>query len=223
MITNSVSGRVEIGAIRGNVINHLVVENLRITDSAGLVLVEAPRVEIRYSIPQFLAGRIVLTELRVDRGVVHLVRDRENRWNYERVFRSAKSDTLGPPPQLVELRNVTLRDASIRIDVPANPQPPRLAMSRNATAPAQPRLVAGRDGPLRVYQLSAVYGRLPLVRVSTPRRDPLLVRIDELRTRLSDPAVTITSAKGEITTSAIAALRLRSCRMPGTWYGAAGW
>ena len=199
LITSSVNGRVEIGAIRGNVINHLVIENLRIADSSGAVVIEAPRVEARYLLPNLVAGRLLFSELRLDRPVIHLVKAKSGLWNYEKVFNVRKDTTKArTPPQLVELRDVTLRDASIRIDVPTTPRPPRQPLTRNSTPPAQPRIVPGPEGPLRVYELSAVSGRLPYIRVSTPQRDPLLAQIDDFRGRLSDPAVTIVSAKGEI-------------------------
>ncbi len=218
LITSSVDGRVQIGAIRGNVINHLVLENVRITDSSGAPVVEAPRIEVRYLLPELLAGRLVFSELRADRPVIHLVKLRNGYWNYEKVFRVRKGDTTANrTPQLVELRDVTLRDATIRIDVPTTPRPPKAPISRNAQQPAQPRIERGVDGPVRVYELTNASGRLSLVRISTPKRDPLLIRIDELRTNLSDPAVTITSAEGEIITAADSVrFTFARAEMPGT-------
>ncbi|MBA2292102.1 MAG: translocation/assembly module TamB domain-containing protein [Gemmatimonadales bacterium] len=218
LITASVDGRVEIGAIRGNVINHLVLENVRITDSSGAPVVEAPRIEVRYLLPELLAGRIVFSELRADRPVIHLVKLRSGYWNYEKIFRVRKGDTTATrPPQLVELHDVTLRDATIRIDVPTTPRPPRPPISRHARTPAQARNERGVDGPVRVYELTNTSARLSLVRVSTPDRDPLLIRIDELRTNLSDPALTITSAEGEIITAADSVrFTFAHADMPGT-------
>lgn len=218
LITASVDGRVEIGAIRGNVINHLVLENVRITDSSGVPVVEAPRIEVRYLLPELLAGRIVFSELRADRPVIHLVKLRNGYWNYEKVFRVRKGDTtVTRPPQLVELHDVTLRDATIRIDVPTTPRPPKPPISRHARTPARARVERGVDGPVRVYELTNLSGRLSLVRVSTPKRDPLLIRIDELRTKLSDPALTITSAEGEIITAADSVrFTFAHAEMPGT-------
>ena len=204
LITASIAGRVEIGAIRGSVLNHLVLENVRISDSTGALVIAAPRLEVRYLLPELFAGRIVFSELRAERPVIHLRRSRANRWNYEEVFRIAKGDsTRGPgkPPQLVALHDVTLRDASIRIDVPTTPKPPKLPVSRNAKPPAQAPIAQGADGPVRVYQLSGLNGRFPLIRISTPQRDPILIQIAELRVRINEPAVTITSAEGELLTA----------------------
>ena len=217
MITRRVNGRVEIGAIRGNVINHLVLEDLRISDSAGGLVITTPRLELRYLLPELIAGRLVFSEFRAERPVVHLSRLRTGRWNYEEVFRVKTSGTRPGPRQRVELHNVTLSDASIRIDVPTTPQPPKPPISRHARMPAQPRIEAGADGPVRVYQLQGLHGRFPLIRISTPQNDPLLVQIDELRTQLSDPALMITSAKGELVTAADSIrFSFDRAQMPGT-------
>lgn len=223
MITRNVNGRVEIGAIRGNVINHLVLEDLRISDSAGGVVIATPRLELRYLLPELVAGRLVFSELRAERPVVHLSRLRTGRWNYEEVFRVKTGGVRTGPRQRVELRNVTLSDASIRIDVPTTPKLAKVPISRHAKTTPEPRIERGADGPVRVYELTALHGRFPLIRVSTPDNDPLLVQIDELRTRLSDPALTITSAKGELVTAADS-LRFKfdQAQLPGTTLSGGG-
>src|SRR5690606_31971534 len=95
--------------------------------------------------------------------------------------------------------------------------PPREPMSRNARAPAQPEIVAGSDGPLRVYRASAVTAELPRVRVSTPDRDPILAEFTRLAAVVKEPAVTVVAARGSLLTKGDS-LRfdLASARLPGT-------
>ena len=57
-ISGRVAGRVEIGAIRGNIVRHLVLERVTITDSTGATFLTAPRVEVRY----LLSDGTVLTK-----------------------------------------------------------------------------------------------------------------------------------------------------------------
>ncbi|HET9132884.1 MAG TPA: translocation/assembly module TamB [Gemmatimonadales bacterium] len=197
-ITARVAGTVTIGAIRGGILRHVVLEDVSIRDSTGAVVLAAPRLEVRYLLPELLAGRIILRELRADRPTIHLVRLRKGRWNYEEVFRSGGGP--GGPPKRVELRNLVIRGGTLRVDVPTTPKPPKQPISRNGAMPARPEIDTTADGPVRVYRATALDARVPLARISTPTRDPLLVRVQSLAARLSDPAITLTDLRGEIVT-----------------------
>ncbi len=199
-ISARVAGRVEVGQVRGLLWNHVVLEDVALRDSLGGTILTAERIEARYTLPELLAGRLVFRDIRLERPVIHLVRLRGSRWNYEELFRTGRSGS-GGAPRRVELRNLVVHGASIRVDVPATARPPRLPMSRNAAAPAQPELVAGTDGLVRTYRLDSLDAHLPLVRLSTPARDPLLVQIAALSGRLSDPALTIAALEGELLTA----------------------
>lgn len=198
-LTGVVAGRIEIGAFRGGILRHLVLDDVVIRDSLDAVVVQVPHVELRYRLRGLLTGQLLLQELYLDRPTIHLVRLRSERWNYEEVFRT-KPGTGGAPPR-VELRNIVIRNGTIRVDVPTTPKPPREPISRNAATPAEPEVIAGSDGPMRVYRLEELNARLPLVRVSTPNRDPILIQIAALAGRFNDPAIRITEARGEILTA----------------------
>lgn len=199
-LTGSVAGTVEIGAFRGGVLRHLVLEDVVIRDSLGGVVLQAPEIEVRYRLRGLLTGAVLLEELRLERPTIHLIRLRRERWNYEEVFRSGGGPG-GGPPRRVELRNVVIRGGTVRVDVPTTPKPPREPISRNAATPAAPEIAEGSDGPVRVYRLDELTATLPLIRVSTPARDPLLVEIAALAGRFSDPAVRVIEARGEILTA----------------------
>ncbi|MBK9549163.1 MAG: translocation/assembly module TamB domain-containing protein [Gemmatimonadetes bacterium] len=216
MISGRVAGRVEIGGIRGSLLGHAVLERVAVRDSLGGLVLTAERLEVRYTLPELLAGRLVFHEVRVERPVIHLIRLRRSRWNYEEVFRS-KPGTPGGSSALVELHDLVIRGGTIRVDVATTPHAPKVPTSRNGAAPAQPRIEASPDGPVRVYGLSELDARIPLVRISTPARDPILVRIAELRGTLADPALTITALQAEIITAGDSLrFTLDRAAMPGT-------
>lgn len=200
-ISGAVAGRVEIGAMGGGIVGHLVLEEVTVRDSLGVLLLDAPRIEANYRIRDLLAGRIAFAALRLDRPTIHLVRLRANRWNYENVFR-IKPRTGPSTPPVVEFRDVEIRGATLRVDVPTTPKPPRVPISRQSTPLPEPEVVTSSDGPVRVYRASGLDARLPYVRLSTPGRDPIFVEIEALAARLSDPALTITSARGTLLTAA---------------------
>lgn len=200
MITARVAGRVEIGAIRGNLLRHLVLEDVAIADSTGGELLRAPRIELRYRLAELLAGRIVFTEVLLERPTMHLVRLRTDRWNYENIFRSGQGDG-GPPPR-VELHDVTIRSGTIRVDVPIAERPVKEPISARGAEPAQPEVAVTVEGLMRVYRASELNAQLTTVRISTPNDDPIRVVIERLAAKLSEPDVRIVDARGEIITKA---------------------
>ena len=82
-----------MGNIEGSFLRDLVLTNVVVRDTAGVLLVSLPVVRVRYLIPNFLARRFILETLEVDRPVINLVRHASGRWNYEEVLRLSE----GPP------------------------------------------------------------------------------------------------------------------------------
>ncbi len=201
VISSNVAGDVSIGGIRGSIIRHLVLEDVVIRDSTGVRLARIPRLEARYLLPELLAGRIVIRELDLQQPDLHIQRLRSGRWNYQEIFRAGQGGGDGPPPR-VELRDVVLNGAVLRVDVPTTPGPPRQPISARGAEPAQPEITEGSDGPVRVYRATGVDARLPLIRISTPEDDPILVEIAELNADLTDPALSIVALEGQVITKA---------------------
>ena len=199
-ISARVAGRVEIGGIGGNLIDHLTIDDLRISDSLGGQIIKTPRIDARYSLADLLAGRWIFSSIAIDSATIHMVKLRRGGWNYEAVFRSGTGKPGGAPPR-VELRHLVLRDASFRADFPTVARPPHQPVSRNAAPPAQPRLDNNREGLVRVYTFEHVDADVPLLRLSTPDHLPLLARITSLRTEVGDPKLTITGFQGTLLTA----------------------
>lgn len=199
-ISGSIAGQVSIGSIRGSIFRHVVMEDVAVHDSTGAMLARVPRLEARYLLPELLAGRIVIRELDLRQPEVHIARLRRGRWSYQEVFRAGGGGD-GPPPR-VELRSVVVHDATIRVDVPITPGPPKQPISARGAMPAQPEITDGSDGPVRIYRARGVNARLPLVRISTPEDDPILVEIASLSGRLSDPDLSIVALEGQVVTKA---------------------
>ncbi len=199
-ISARVAGSVEIGGISGNLFNHVTIADLRIADSVGGQIVRTPRVEARYALSDLLAGRWIFSSMTIDSAVIHMVKLRRGGWNYEAVFRSGRGKPGGASPQ-VELHNLVLRDVSFRADFPTVARPPRSPVSRHGAPPAQPRLETNRDGLVRLYTFEHVNADVPLLRLSTPDRLPLLARIASLRTEVGDPKLTLTDFQGTLLTA----------------------
>ncbi|HEX3927642.1 MAG TPA: translocation/assembly module TamB domain-containing protein [Gemmatimonadales bacterium] len=207
-ISAHVAGSVAIAGLHGDLWRHIALDGVVVRDAAGELVLRAPHLEAGYLLPGLLAGRLVFHDVRADSLTLHLVRLRADRWNYEAVFHLGEGPDDGKPPQLLSFGNLEVRDANIRIDVPTDdtvytrPGPPRRKpASRNGRLPAQPLVLASADGPVRVYTLSDMDAHLRLLRVSTPRRDPILVQVASLKVAVNDPAITITQLAGTILTA----------------------
>jgi translocation and assembly module TamB len=199
-LTDRIAGSFTIGRYSGNILRHVILEDVSLADSNGVVLLDAPRLEATWFLPELLAGRIIIRSLHLTRPSIHLARLRQGRWSYEEVFRSADSGDGSPPPR-IELRDVTIDSGTLRVDAPTDPIERRQPITRHGATPAQPETLQSPDGLVRVYRAGELSGRFPLVRLSTPDGDPILVQVDSLAARLSDPAVRIVDLVGQVTTA----------------------
>lgn len=201
-ITGAVAGGVEIGEIRGDIWEHVELDRVVIRDAAGGVVLSSPHIEASYVLPELLARRLVFHDVRADSLILHLVRLRAGRWNYEQVFHIGEGPDDGKPPPHVAFNRLQVTNAFVQVDVPTTPGPPNEPASRNAKAPTQPRIDTTADGVVRVYTFSGLNATIPLLRLSTPRRDPILADIAAMRMTLTDPQLTITQLAGRIITGA---------------------
>jgi hypothetical protein len=217
VISDNVAGRVTIGRIRGGFLRHIVLEDVTIHDSTGALVISAERIDARYLLPELIAGRIIINELDVQRPVMHLVRLRRGKWNYQEVFRSGNDTTPGGNPPRVELRDVVIHNGTLRLYAPTDGGPPKQPISRNGMEPAQPERLETPDGLVQVYRATDLNGRFPLIRVSTPRNDPILIEIASFNAQLAYPDIRIVNAVGEIVTKSDS-LRFRfdHAELPGT-------
>ncbi|MGH7523199.1 MAG: translocation/assembly module TamB domain-containing protein, partial [Gemmatimonadales bacterium] len=200
-ISGAIAGGMQIGAIRGNIWSHIELDHVVIRDQSGRVLLSTPRLETSYVLPGLLARRLIFRHVRADSLVLHLVKLRAGRWNYEAVFHLNEGPGSGQPPPRVALLDVGVTHGSIQIDVPTTPGPPRRPVTRNGRTPSQPRVDTTADGPVRVYTMTDLDATLSLLRISTPNHDPLEARVVALRTRINDPAVELTQMTGRILTA----------------------
>ena len=196
-------GDVEVGALSGSFLFGLKIDRLTIRDTSGVLFADIPRLEVGYSISNFLANRIVLTGVRMVQPTIQLIKHRNGRMNYEEILRLGETQS-GRPGPLVELRDVQVDSGTVRIYTPFKFKPGINTESERAVALAAERARPGRvieegpEGLRRVVKAEALTARLPLLRVATPNKDPLEVEFDSLAVRFSDPGVTIRDFVGRL-------------------------
>jgi hypothetical protein len=196
-------GDVEVGAISGSFLFGLTIDGLTIRDTSGVLFAEIPRLEVGYSIPNFLANRIVLTGVRMVQPTIQLIKHRNGRMNYEEILRLGETQS-GRPSPLVELRDVEVDSGTIRIYTPwkfkdgIDGEPERAAVLAAERARPGRVIEESPEGLRRVVKAEALTARLPLIRLASPEKDPLEVEFDSLAVRFSDPGVTIRDFVGRL-------------------------
>ncbi len=202
-LSRVVSGSVDVGSISGSFLYDLTLERLVVRDTAGVLLADLPRVRVGYRLPNLLAGRFVLSRLRLDQPIVQLIKHRNGRMNYEEVLRLGRSRGTGAPP-LIEFRDVEVRHGTLRIALPWSPPSELNSERARDSALAAERRKPGRviepsaEGLRRVVKFEDFTAALPRLRISTPDRRPFTIDIDSLAARVSDPQVVLRDAAGRI-------------------------
>jgi len=195
----SLHGTVTARSTGGSLLRGLVAEGVTVTGHDGRPLAAIGRLVVRYRLPDFLSGRVVLGEIELDSVRVDLEQRPGERFNYEQVLRLGedKGEGGGGRPPLIAFRNARVRNLYVLIRTPD---------------PADSTAFVERD--LRVAQ--AV---LPYARISSPLPMERGIHLEfaALDAVLSAPRLSVTAANGtlEILGDTIA-VDFRTVRMPGS-------
>lgn len=195
-------GQIHVGNIDGSFLRDLVLRDVVVRDTAGVLLVSLPVVRVRYLIPNFVARRFILETLEVDHPIINLVRHASGRWNYEEVLRLSEGPPGVLPPPLIEFRNMKLTDGALALAYPW-PTGKMSDAEREAKVRAV-RAIPGRivedtpEGTKRVLTFSNLTAGIRRLRISTPDRMPLLVVVDTLNADASEPQLQLRQLQGTV-------------------------
>jgi hypothetical protein len=198
-------GDVEVGAIGGSFITGLDIRRLVVRDTAGVLLADIPRLEVRYGLANILARRFVFARVHLVDPTIQLIKYRSGRMNYEEILRLGEGAGGGPSP-LVDFRRFRIDRGDVTVRVPWNPPDSLTTQARRDSALAAERakpgrvIEEGRDGLQRVIRLERLTVQFSPLTVSTPDHRPISAEIDTLATRVSDPGVELVQARGRIRT-----------------------
>lgn len=225
-------GSLEIGAVRGSWLRGFVLERVVIRDTAGVLLINAPIIQARYDLGNLLGGRFVINSLRIEGAEIQVVKHRagpgrDDRTNVEEVFRlnEPTPPVLGIPgrPPLIEVRNLVIVDSRVTIRVPWNPDG-RLhtqaqidsALNYERSRPGR-RIEAESEGLTQVREITQLNSTMPLVRLSSPDRQPITASVGALAARISDPELDIRNAELSLSVKGDSLLfQARRLELPGT-------
>ena len=203
MLDRIVIGQVKVGSISGSFVYDLVLEDLVVRDTAGVLLADLPRVRVTYRLPNLLAGQVLLSGIQLEHPTIQLIKLRNGRMNYEEVLGLKKGPGGGTSP-LIDFHDVRVNGGTLRIALPWNPDRSLRTDAQRDSALSAERAKPGRvvedspDGLKRVVMFSDLTARFDRMRITTPDRLPFTLDIDSLATRISDPAVTLRDAVGRL-------------------------
>lgn len=203
-------GSLRIGSASGSWLEGFTLHNVVIRDAAGVLLLSVPTIRARYDLGDFLAGRLVVRGLRLEHPEIQIFKHRagpgrDGRTNLEEVFRLNEAPSRPPGlltrPPLVEIRDLAIESGTLLIRLPWDPDGRLHSRAERDSSLAAQRAVPGRrieEGPEGLELIRTVgelNAAIPLLRLSSPDRQPITATIAALAARISDPALEIRHAE----------------------------
>lgn len=113
VINEQLLARVEFSDFNGNVIGGISLMDVRIITGADTLFV-APTVVLRYDIQALLTRTAVVNRLFIEQPVIHLLRNRDSSWNFERVLKPpADTTTKRPLRWAFSMRDLNVHRATL--------------------------------------------------------------------------------------------------------------
>ena len=170
----------------------MTLGGVSIRDPSGRPFVDIDRAVLSYDWRSLVSGRIVLDRVEIDGASIVLERlpDWEE-WNYARAFRGGEPDPTDTTRTLVDLYDVSVRDASVEV---------RLPWDGEASDSTRVLVEPTPSGPVRVYAFRDLQLEAPRVLAETPLEPGRLVQVADLAADVYvwDQPARVRSARGVV-------------------------
>lgn len=205
----SVHGIVHIGAIRGNLLDEIILVDFVITDSAGRPFVSVQRARAQYDVSDFLHQRIDLNSLALEQPVIVLSKlpGPDSLWNFERIFPSTgNADTTRGFGSWISMSNVRLTDGRVTVRLPWTPSDTLTTAQRDSAVrvalagETRSHVIEVPGGYQSVMDFQKIQAALPRIRIADPDTAIRLFRVGELRMLafpFTPPGAEIRSLRGD--------------------------
>ena len=170
-------GIVRMGALSGNLLRGLTIEDVSITDSAGAPFFAAERVRVGYSLRPFLSKKVFLRDVQLVRPVVVLDKPPNGEWNFARIFpgdTTTKTDSAPGWGSWLRFDHLRVVQGRVLVRTPWAPNDTLAAAQRDSVA----RLALAGGTRLEVVRVAGGYqkvsdfrqidGRFPRVVLADP-------------------------------------------------------
>jgi translocation and assembly module TamB len=208
-LEKSVHGIVHVGAIRGNLLEEIILEDLVITDSAGRPFVAIQRARAQYDIPDLLRQHIDLTSLALEQPVIVLSKlpGPDSLWNFQRIFPpTGNADTTRGFGSWISMSNVRLTDGRVTVRMPWSPSDTLAPAQRDSAVrvalagETRSHVIEVPGGYQSVMDFQKIQAALPRIRLADPDTAIRLFSVGELRMLafpFTPPGAEIRSLKGD--------------------------
>lgn len=201
-----VRGSITIGRIEGNFVSWLGFDSVVVRDTAGQSLADIRRLEIRFTLANLLAQRLVFSSVRASGVRLEVIKHRGDRMNYQEILRLGETPGNGPGT-LLRIDQLVIADGRLTIRTPWNADGRLTTVRQRDSALAAERARPGRqiesgsraqDGLMMVRTIDRLAARFGVMRISTPDHLPFAATIDSLAAIVSDPAIAVRDLTGRI-------------------------
>ena len=205
----SAHGIVHLGAIRGNLLEEVILVDFSITDSAGRPFVSIGRARAQYNISDLLHKRLDLSSLALEQPVIVLSKlpGTDSLWNFQRIFPpTGTADTSRGFGSWISADNVRLTDGQITVRLPWKPSDTLTVAQRDSAirvalaGETRAHVVEVPSGYQSVMDFQKIQAALPHARLADPDSGSRLFRVGTLRMLafpFTPPAAEIRSLKGD--------------------------
>ncbi|HUL50281.1 MAG TPA: translocation/assembly module TamB domain-containing protein [Gemmatimonadales bacterium] len=189
-LKGAVEGTIEIAEISGPLLTGVTLHDVKVFDADTTLVGAFKKVDATYNPFDFLAGRVVLLDMSLDRPVFNIVQHQNGRLNVEDLLRLGRPST-GPqgPATLILFRNVRIDDGTVNLRL----------QQHGPWQPGDEIDPLETEGVHRVHRFDHVSAIIPLLRISSPQEPGIHVEIDRLAVVSSDPEVELRDVSGGLT------------------------
>jgi translocation and assembly module TamB len=209
VVNDNLRATLTLGGVGGSFFRGLEVRDVTLVGEDGVLLATIDRGGLRYRLSDLLSGRIVLGQLTLVRPRLNLVQWSDSEpLNLDVVLSGSGEGGDGGPAPLIAFNDVIVVDGGITIRTPEQ--------RANASVIEGEE---GRRGYLRVRRIEGINGMFSYVRLSSPLPgdNPILLDVARLRVEISDPPLSVASARGRVEVwGDSVAMDLQRVRLPDT-------
>ncbi len=190
-LAGSVNGTVEIGRLRGNLLEGVTLSELSIADTTGAKFLEADTLELRYSFRALFSRRIHLSDVRLVHPTIVLDKPPGGEWNFARLFPgdTIMADTTARGfGSWLRIEDLTVYDGRLVVRNEWTPADTLEGAARDRAIAAalsdssRLRVIPVAGGYQTLQEFLDVDARMPLLRLADPDSTDVVVEVASLST-----------------------------------------
>ncbi|MEA2761212.1 MAG: translocation and assembly module TamB [Gemmatimonadaceae bacterium] len=195
MLAGQVKGKVYIGRMSGGFFNGVTIDSVEIRDDEDSVFVASGPIRVSYDPRDLFDRRILLSNLQVQRPVVHLRQHANGDWNWRRIFPASvekqKRNERGFGEYVV-IDSSQIHDATFTLTIPWRPADSLRGAQRDSAirfelTRSDHEIRRTREGFARTWRWTRAEASVGFARIADPDTVGRLVRVKKVSFTESDP------------------------------------